>query len=63
MQNIMHKIKNSGTKKLTKLPAPVFVRREETVVVLRRALGFEVVAEGVFLAGVFLRCVIVLLIF
>lgn len=55
MQNIMHKMKNSGTKKLTKLPAPVFVRREETVVVLRRVLGFEVVADGAFLAGVFLR--------
>lgn len=54
MQNIMHKIKNSGTKKLTKLPAVFFVRREETVVVLRRVLGFEVVVEGVFLVVVFL---------
>lgn len=51
----MHKIKNNGTKKLTKLPAVLLVRREETVVVLRLVLGFEVVAVAGFLIVVFLR--------
>ena len=56
MQNTMHKIKNKGTKKLTKLPAPVFVRRDETVLVLRRVLGFVAAAVfGFAVAVVFLR--------
>lgn len=55
MQNTMHKIKNSGTKKLTKLPDALFARREETVVVLRRVFGFEVVAAAGFLVVVLLR--------
>ena len=58
MQNKMHKMKNKGTKKLTKFPAPLrAVRREFAVEVFRRVRGF--VAAVVFFAGVRLRVAII----
>ena len=53
----MHKMKNNGTKKLTKLPVPFrVVRREVAVEVFRRVRGL--VAAVVFFAGVCLRVAI-----
>ena len=56
MQNIMHRMKNNGTKKLTKFPADLFVRCFVAVADLRRVFGFVVAV--VFLAGVRLRVAI-----